>query len=173
MQTENLRINQSKSITQSDDFLSISDMDESSEELELNINKYLKQGQKAYEVLKYAENCEKQNQISYILPLSTTIPKKIIFIILNIITLGIINIFIEWFPKIILYIHYSVTDLYSATHFGIFSKIDKARFILGNFEGSSFLLIFFLIKFKFSFTFPPFFLRITNLIIFVSISSSS
>ena len=125
MQTENLRINQSKSITQSDDFLSISDMDESSEELELNINKYLKQGQKAYEVLKYAENCEKQNQISYILPLSTTIPRKIIFIILNIITLGIINIFIEWFPKIVLYIHYSVTDLNSATHFGIFSKIDK------------------------------------------------
>ena len=30
-----------------------------------------------------------------------------------------------WFPKLILYIYYSVTDLKTATNFGIFSKHDK------------------------------------------------
>ena len=92
---------------------------------QININSYLKKGQKAYKVLKYHENCEEDNQISYILPLVRTTPKFILFIILNICSVGIINIFLEWFPKFILYIYYSVTDLKSATNFGIFSKLDE------------------------------------------------
>ena len=99
--------------------------EESTKSSKLDINKYLKQGQKAYEIKKYNINCEEHNQISYILPLARTTPKFILFIILNIFTVGIINLFVAWFPKLILYIYFSVTDIESATHFGIFSKHDK------------------------------------------------
>ena len=86
---------------------------------------YIKKGQKAYEVLTYNENCEDHNQISYIIPLVRTTPKLILFIILNIITVGIINLIMAYYPKLILYIYYSVTDLKTATNLGIFSKEDK------------------------------------------------
>ena len=99
--------------------------DDSSVSSELKIDSYIKDGQKAYEILKYDESCEDHNQISYILPLVRTTPKLILFIILNIFTVGIINLFVAWFPKLILYIYYSVTDLKTATNFGIFSKHDK------------------------------------------------
>ena len=85
-------------------------------------NAYITEGQKAYKIYKYANNCEEHNQISFILPLIKSTPKFILYIILNIFTVGIINLFIAWFPKLILYIYYKVTDLDSATHFGIFSK---------------------------------------------------
>ena len=96
--------------------------DASSQTSVLNIKSYIKENEKAYEVVKYDENCEEHNQISYIIPLVRTTPKFILFIILNIFTIGIINLFVAWFPKMILYIYFSVTDLQSATHFGIFSK---------------------------------------------------
>ena len=99
--------------------------EESDKSSVLDINSYLGKDQKAYEVLKYNDNCEEHNQISYILPLARTTPKFILFIVLNIFTVGIINLFVAWFPKLILYIYYSVTDLNTATHFGIFSKHDK------------------------------------------------
>ena len=83
---------------------------------------YISGDLKAYYVLKYASNCEEHNQISYIIPLVKSTPKFILFIILNIFTIGIINLFIAWFPKIILYIYYKVTTLEESTHFGVFSK---------------------------------------------------
>ena len=104
--------------------VSIND-EESTKSSKIDINSYLNPGQKAYEITKYNDNCEEHNQISYILPLARTTPKFILFIILNIFTVGIINLFVAWFPKMILYIYFSVTDIKSATHFGIFSKHDK------------------------------------------------
>ena len=83
---------------------------------------YVSKGQKAYKVLKYAENCEEHNQVLYIVPLIKSTSKFILFIFLNIITVGLINLFIAWFPKMVLYIYYKVTTLEEATHFGIFSK---------------------------------------------------
>ena len=85
-------------------------------------NNYISEGQKAYKIHKYADNCEEHNQISFILPLIRSTPKFILFIILNIFTVGIINLFIAWFPKLVLYLYYKVTDLNEATHFGVFSK---------------------------------------------------
>ena len=85
-------------------------------------NPYTSGSQKAYTVLKYMHNCEEHNQISYIIPLIKSTPKFILFIFLNIITVGIINLFIAWFPKMILYLYYKVTDLEGATHLGVFSK---------------------------------------------------
>ena len=85
-------------------------------------NPYISGEQKGYSVLKYASNCEDHNQISYIIPLVKSTPKFILFIILNIFTVGIINLFIAWFPKMILYLYYKVTTLEESTHFGVFSK---------------------------------------------------
>ena len=98
---------------------------EKSNKTEDIIKSYVKDDQKYYKVLKYANNCEEHNQISLIIPLSRTTGKKILFIVLNIFTVGLINLFIAWFPKLNLYLRYSVTDLENATHFGIFSKEDK------------------------------------------------
>ena len=54
--------------------------EESDKSSVLDINSYLGKDQKAYEVLKYNDNCEEHNQISYILPLVRTTPKFILFI---------------------------------------------------------------------------------------------
>ena len=83
---------------------------------------YVSDDQKAYKVLKYSDNCEEHNQILYIVPLIKSTNKFILFIFLNIITIGLINLFIAWFPKMVLYIYYKVTTLEEATHLGIFSK---------------------------------------------------
>ena len=83
---------------------------------------YLSENQKSYKILKYANNCEEHNQISFILPLIKSTKKFILYIILNIFTIGIINLFMTWFPKMNLYLYYDVTTLNEATHFGIFSK---------------------------------------------------
>ena len=117
-------INNKTATTENAQVISVSE-DESTMSSQLDINSYLKDNQRAYEITKYDINCEEHNQISYILPLARTTPKFILFIILNICTVGIINLFVAWFPKMILYIYYSVTDLNTATHFGIFSKHDK------------------------------------------------
>jgi len=100
--------------------------EESERSVKINIYSYLSKDQKAYEILKYNENCEEHNRISYILPLVRSTPKFILFIFLNICTVGIINLVVVWFPKIELYIYYNVTYLNKATHFGIFSKHEKA-----------------------------------------------
>lgn len=71
---------------------------------------YVSEDQKAYKVLKYAENCEEHNQILYIVPLIKSTNKFILFIFLNIITVGLINLFIAWFPKMVLYICCSIAN---------------------------------------------------------------
>ena len=101
-----------------------SEEEEKLKEDKFDINSYISEGQRAYQILRYAQTCEEHNQISYIIPLARTTGKFILFILLNICTVGIINLFVAWFPKLILYIYFSVTDLESATHLGIFSKID-------------------------------------------------
>ena len=105
--------------------ISVSEHSEKSVKTEDLVEKYTKDGHRVYKVLFYANNCEEHNQISLILPLARSTPKFVLFIILNIFTVGIINLFVAWFPKLILYIYYSITTLENATHFGIFSKEDK------------------------------------------------
>jgi len=100
-------------------------VDNKSDNTDILISKYTKDGQKVYKVLKYAYTCEEHNKIAFLIPLVRTKGKLAIFIILNIFTVGIINLFVAWFPKLVLYIYYSITDLETATHLGIFSKEDK------------------------------------------------
>ena len=99
-----------------------------SKDKDISLN-YLSSGQKAYKVYKYADNCEEHNQISFVLPLIKSTPKFVLYIILNIFTVGLINLFIAWFPKLNLYLYYKVTELGSATHFGVFSK-DKELLVV-------------------------------------------
>ena len=99
-----------------------------SKDKDISLN-YLSSGQKAYKVYKYADNCEEHNQISFVLPLIKSTPKFVLYIILNIFTVGLINLFIAWFPKLNLYLYYKVTELDSATHFGVFSK-DKELLVV-------------------------------------------
>ena len=84
--------------------------------------KYISEGQKPYTIYKYADNCEEHNQIAFVIPLIKSTQKFIIYIILNIFSAGIINLFIAWFPNLSLYLYYKTTELENATHFGIFSK---------------------------------------------------
>ena len=105
------------------DFLSTTSSE--GDEFSLNITSYLKDGQRACKIMRYNQNCENDNQISYILPLVRVGSKFWIFILLNIFTLGIINIFLYYYPKLYLYIYYDVTALKSSTNFGIFSKDGK------------------------------------------------
>ena len=62
---------------------------------------YLSENQKSYKVSKFANNCEEHNQISFILPLKKSTPKFVFYLFLNIITLGIINLFIVGFLYLI------------------------------------------------------------------------
>ena len=89
------------------------------------IDFYTKDGYEVYKVLSFSITCEDHNKISLIVPLVRSNPKYILYIVLNILTLGIIQLIIAWFPKIILKIYYNITNLENATHLGIFSKEDK------------------------------------------------
>ena len=100
------------------------------EKEEIDFSKeYLSENLKSYKVNKYANNCEDHNQILYILPLIKSTPKFILYIILNIFTVGIINLFIAWFPKLNVYLYYKVTTLEEATNFGIFSKDNELSLV--------------------------------------------
>ena len=100
------------------------------EKEEIDFSKeYLSENLKSYKVNKYANNCEDHNQILYVLPLIKSTPKFILYIILNIFTVGIINLFIAWFPKLNLYLYYKVTTLEEATNFGIFSKDNELSLV--------------------------------------------
>ena len=73
-----------------------------------------------YYISKYSENSEEYTHIKKIIPLQITPLKRIIYITLNILTFGIINLFMKWFPFLKKYIRYNVTYLLNATYLGIY-----------------------------------------------------
>ena len=89
-----------------------------------------------YYVGKFSENSEEYTHIKKIIPLKITPLKRFIYITLNIITAGIINLFMKWFPFLKTYIRYSVTYLLDATYLGVYGmdgemnirKIKKIQF---------------------------------------------
>ena len=98
-----------------------------------------------YYVNKYSVSSEEYTHIKKIIPLEITRLKRITYITLNIITFGIINLFMRWFPKLKSYIRYNVTTLFKATYLGIYGmhgvmnikKIKKIIFPLVNIEKDS------------------------------------
>ena len=82
-----------------------------------------------YFVSSYNINCEEHLKIQKLIPLIKNKFKYCIFIFLNIITCFIINIIIQWYPTILLYIYYSKSTLDKATHIGIYcSKESDTEF---------------------------------------------
>ena len=92
-------------------------------------NKKLDKIDNEYFVNSYNINCEEHLKIQKIVPLIKNKFKYCIFIFLNIITFFLINIFIQWYPTILLYIYYSKSTLEKATHIGIYcSKENDTKF---------------------------------------------
>ena len=82
-----------------------------------------------YFVNSYNINCEEHLKIQKLIPLIKNKFKYCFFILLNIITFFIINIIIQWYPTILLYIYYSKSTLEKATHIGIYcSKESDTEF---------------------------------------------
>ena len=82
-----------------------------------------------YFVNTYNINCEEHLKIQKLIPLIKNKFKYCIFIFLNIITFTLINIIIQWYPTILLYIYYSKSTLENATHIGIYcSKESDTEF---------------------------------------------
>ena len=82
-----------------------------------------------YFVNSYNINCEEHLKIQKLIPLIKNKFKYCFFILLNIITFFLINIIIQWYPTILLYIYYSKSTLEKATHIGIYcSKESDTEF---------------------------------------------
>ena len=73
-----------------------------------------------YYVSSYDVKCEEHLKIKKLIPLVKNNAKYCIYILLNIITIFFINILIQWYPTILLYIYYSKSTLEKATHIGIY-----------------------------------------------------
>ena len=73
-----------------------------------------------YYVSSYDIKCEEHLKIKKLIPLVKNNAKYCIYIVLNIITFFFINILIQWYPTILLYIYYSKSTLEKATHVGIY-----------------------------------------------------
>ena len=91
---------------------------------------------------KFSLNSEEYTHIKKIIPLEITTFKRIIYIILNIITFGIINLFMRWFPSLKYFIRFSITKLEDAYYLGVYGmdggmniiKINKIIFPIIDFE---------------------------------------
>ena len=82
-----------------------------------------------YIITKYDETCEEHSRIHHLIPLKHSTPKLVLFIFLNIITLGLINLIIVWFPSLKQFLLYSPTSLPSATHLNIFATDNQQHII--------------------------------------------
>ena len=78
-----------------------------------------------FEVSSYSSECEDYNQINKILAMKKTTGKLVIFILANIFTVGIINLFVAWFPNLKLYLIYTICVLEEAEYIGIYGKDNK------------------------------------------------
>ncbi len=80
---------------------------------------------KDYKITSYPVNCEEFSRINKIIPLRKNKCKFAILIILDIITVFIINLFIAWFPQLNLYLIYDIVPLNEATNIGVYGKDNK------------------------------------------------
>ena len=80
---------------------------------------------KDYKITSYPVNCEEFSRINKIIPLKKNYCKYTILIILDIITVFIINLFIAWFPQLNLYLIYDIVPLNQATCIGVYGKDNK------------------------------------------------
>ena len=99
-------------------------MNQETNEIQKNIK--LSEYEKIVE--EYDKKCEIHCRLQKLVPLKKPCGKKFLFVFLNIITVGIINLIISWFPKIVLYIKYSRCEIKDATDVGIYT--DDGNFFI-------------------------------------------
>ena len=78
-----------------------------------------------YEIKSYPDNIEEFSKINKIIPLKKNCCKFTLLIILDVITVCIINLFIAWFPQLNLYLIYDIVPLNEATFIGVYGKDNK------------------------------------------------
>ena len=76
----------------------------------------------------YDLSCDDFSKIEKIQSLQRNSCKLFFFIVLSVLTLGLANLFMVWFPKLKLFFIYSLCDVEKATYFGIFGQ-DKKFYI--------------------------------------------
>ena len=76
--------------------------------------------QHEYYITSYPLNIEDHSKVSKIIPLRMSNCKYTLYIITNIFTLTIINLFLTWFPSMKLCLLYSTCSLLDATHVGVY-----------------------------------------------------
>ena len=115
-----------------------------------NFDEYHGKESNIYYVSEYSINSEEYTHIKKIIPLKITLFKRIIYIFLNIITFGVINLFMNWFPSLKCYIRYNETSLLEATYLGVYGidgemdiiKIQKINFPSIDLEKNSIITSF-------------------------------
>jgi len=91
--------------------------------------KFKNRGKFDYFIRHHAPKCENHLQIKKIIPIKKNIYKFILYIFLNIITIGIINLIITWFPNLNFYLYYSQTILDDAEVLAVFGNQGKMQII--------------------------------------------
>ena len=95
-----------------------------------NENLKLKKGGKYnYFIKNHSPKCENHLQIKKIIPMKKNIYKFIVYIFLNIITLGLINLVMTWFPTLNFYFYYSQTSIQNADILAVFGNQGKMQII--------------------------------------------
>jgi len=72
----------------------------------------------------YDKNCENKFKIKEVITLKISYIKIVIYFIMNIITLGFINIFINYFPSLNLYLLYDEIEIENSSYIGIYCEDD-------------------------------------------------
>ena len=95
-------------------------------------NEYInnvKRGKFDYFIRNHSPKCENHLQIKKIIPIRKDTCKYILYIILNIITIGIINLLLTWFPILYFYLYYTQTNLENAEVLAVFGNQGKMQII--------------------------------------------
>ena len=88
----------------------------------LNNKNFDKNGNSRFNINYYDIYCDSRFRIKEIITLKYTKSKQFLFIILNVFTLGVINLIIKYFPHLKLYLLYNEIDINKSSYVGIFCE---------------------------------------------------
>ena len=91
--------------------------------------KHSNKGKFEYIIKNHSLRCENHLQIKKIIPIKKDILKFILYIFFNIITIGLINLILIWFPTLNFYLYYSKVDLKDAQVLAVFGNQGKMEII--------------------------------------------
>ena len=116
-ETNNEKLNKSDSLALVNESLLVGDI------------KFKKAGKYDLFIRNHPAKCENHMKIKKIIPIKKNLYKFIIYIFLNIITIGLINLVMTWFPSLNFYLYYSETVLDDSEYLAIFGIQGKMQII--------------------------------------------